>query len=45
MGRSETDEIEEALDGELTRKQILDWFYNHRQRKGIPSRIKMRLIK
>ena len=40
-----TDEIEEALDGELTRKQILDWFYNHRQRKGIPSRIKMRLIK
>ena len=37
MGRSETDEIEEALDGELTRKQILLWFHHRRQRKGIPS--------
>jgi len=32
-----TDEIEEALDGELTRTQILNWFQHRRQTKGIPS--------
>ena len=31
----ELDEIEEALDGELTRKQILNWFAYQRIREKI----------
>lgn len=30
----ELDEIEESLDGELTRKQIINWFHHQRVREG-----------
>jgi len=32
----ELDEIEESLDGELTRKQIINWFHHQRVREGFP---------
>ena len=31
----EVDELKEALDGELTRKQIISWFWHQRQKEGI----------
>ena len=31
----ELDELEETLDGELTKKQIKNWFYHQRIREGI----------
>ena len=33
----EVDELEETLDGEMTRKQILSWFYHQRQKEEITS--------
>ena len=33
----ELDEIEESLDGELTRKQIINWFHHQRVREGFPQ--------
>ena len=34
----EVDELEETLDGELTRKQIRSWFYYQRKKEGITSK-------
>ena len=36
----ETDEIEEALDGELTRTQILRWFRRKRKQEGITGTLR-----
>ena len=33
----EVDELEETLDGEMTRKQILSWFYHQRQKEEVTS--------
>merc|ERR1711990_1157783 len=45
VDEEEVDELEETLDGEMTRKQIFSWFSRQRRKEGINSTTRKRFSK